>query len=677
MKNLIEGKRAENLIELAERINDQNGAKYLAILSGTPIPNKVGDIAMILKLLYPEKFERVSNQELTSQLLKGDVLDLRSLLVPRMQMKSLAESVKMPKLEEKVHEVELTAEEREIYEILLEEDELTASQKMQILRKFTLNPSLLDATPDMRGSKIQEVGASLRETFSKKDKVIMFVNGYIEGVIRGNNTIIEALNLPEDVEVFAIEGEVEKDARLAIQQELQSTGRKILVLVSGQTADVGVDFSGAEELYFYNEPWTEYDKKQQLGRVFRPGLKDDLIVRTFITTNTIEEGIHGYIKSKYRAVEKLLRGIPITDLEREMLKHSEDQNDSSLEVNPELAEYYFSSWDRLMKIYGHVKELGEDNFVEFLAKYGREYADSYTDVGGRSYQANASRLSGTLIDRFAKEKRKNPEDVRLLDIASGPEMLRRHIADEYSNRVISLDINEHHFAEAGQHRIVGSFLNLPIAANSIDYANLALALHYTNFVPSKGQYERIEVLREANRVLSIGGRVVISLMHTRDLKDESAFREAVTKLGFRVVERYTGKVEDGTHFRTRLFTLEKTHNGPNDVFEAVKLIGPDLMKGFKFTKRKAKLRDSRKISTSFAIEGQPTIKTRFNDDDLVTLKEEQLVSGQMARLKQKHGSIRDIPRDEVLAGGFSRIFNGKSYVLFKRLVAGSGSVVLR
>ena len=101
------------------------------------------------------------------------------------------------------------------------------------------------------------------------------------------------------------------------------------------------------------------------------------------------------------------------------------------------------------------------------------------------------------------------------------------------------------------------------------------------------------------------------------------------------------------------------------------------MKGFKFTKTKARLRDSRKISTSFIIEGQPKIKTRFNEDDLVTLEEEQFVSDQMSKLKQKHGSIRDIPRDEVLAGGFSRIFNGKSYVLFKRLVSGSGSVVLR
>ncbi|HUC95340.1 MAG TPA: SNF2-related protein, partial [Candidatus Saccharimonadia bacterium] len=677
MKNLISGKRAENLIKLADGIKDTDGAKYLALLSGTPIPNKVGDISMVLKLLYPEKFEGISNKELTNQILYGDALDLRSLLVPRMQMKSLAESIKMPNLEERIHLVELTAEEREMYEVLLEEDEIAASQKLQILRKFSLSPSLLDATPDINGSKIQEVGAALRETFTNRDKVVMFVNGYIEGVIRGDNTIVEALGLPEGIEVFAIEGEVEKDTRVAIQQQLQGSNRKMLVLVSGQTADVGVDFSGAEEVYFYNEPWTMYDKKQQLGRVYRPGLSEDLISRTFITRGTIEEGIHSYIGSKYKAIEKLLRGIPISDLEREMLKKSEDQSDPSLEVNPELAEYYFSSWDRMMKIYGYVKELGEDDFVKFLGKYGREYADCYVDVGGRSYQANASRLSGTLIDRFVRERRKSPQAVRVLDIASGPEMLKRHISDGLSDRVISLDINQHHFAEDGQNRAVGSFLSLPIADNSVDYANLSLALHYTNFVPTKGQYERIEVLQEINRVLSIGGRAVINLMHTLDLKDEPAFREAVTKLGFRVVERYTGKTEDGAHFRTRLFTLEKTHDSPRDIKEAVNLLGSSLMKGFKFTKSKAKLRDSRRIATSFSIEGQQGVKTKFNEADRVTLEEERITQAQMTKLQRKYGSVKEIPRDEVLAGGFSRIFNGKSHVLFRRLVAGSGSVVLR
>ncbi|HLG91235.1 MAG TPA: SNF2-related protein, partial [Candidatus Saccharimonadales bacterium] len=68
LKNIGQGKRAENLIELAARIDQGDDAKYLALLSGTPVPNKVGDVAMVLRLLYPEKFDHISNQELMYQI---------------------------------------------------------------------------------------------------------------------------------------------------------------------------------------------------------------------------------------------------------------------------------------------------------------------------------------------------------------------------------------------------------------------------------------------------------------------------------------------------------------------------------------------------------------------------------------------------------------------------------
>ena len=256
-------------------------------------------------------------------------------------------------------------------------------------------------------------------------------------------------------------------------------------------------------------------------------------------------------------------------------------------------------------------------------------------------------------------------------------MLRRHIPDELSSQVISLDINRHHFESKGQNRTVGSFLSLPIADNSVDYANLSLALHYTSFVPTKKQFERIQVLQEINRVLANSGRAVISLMHTLDLKDEPTFRQAVEKLGFRIVDQYTGKTENGAHFRTRLFTLEKTHDGPRDIESAVRLLGPELMKGLKFTKSNAKLRDSRKIATSFTIEGQRGVKTRLNSEDQITLQEEQLIQREMVKLQRRYGAVRDIPRDEIIVNGLSRIFNGKSYVLFRQLTSGSGAVVLR
>jgi ubiquinone/menaquinone biosynthesis C-methylase UbiE len=595
-----------------------------------------------------------------------------------MQVKQLAESIEMPKLAETVEKFDLSPEEREIYGILVEEDELTAAEKLKILRQFVLNPRLLDSTPDVRSSKVEAVSSALQETFTEKDKVVMFVNSYVEGVMRGDQTIIDQLDIPEDVDVFTIDGSIPKEYRLAIQEELKQTGRKVLLVVSGQTADVGVDFSAAEEVYFYNEPWTEYDKLQQRGRVYRPGLKQNLKVRTFVAAGTIEDGIHRYIQTKHRAVEKLLRGVPISELEREMVRAAEKQTDESdLEVNRDLAEYYFSSWDKMMRIYGHVKELGEDDFRKFLDNYDVDYAESYANlVGSRSYQANVARLSGTLIDAFTREQGKDPSKVRILDVASGPEMLRRHTPEELQDRIVSLDINRHHFDKSDGRQTVGSFSALPIADGSVDYVNLSLGLHYTSFVPSKGRYERLGVFTELNRVLKTGGRGVIDMIYSLEFATDADFEAAMSKLGFRVVQEYTGVVEDEGRFRSQVITLEKNKTCEASPRELASEIGPQGIKAIKFKKTKASLRDSRKIATTMTL-GQSALNVSFNTADKEALLEEQEVLGEMDGLKKQFGRINQIPRDEIISRGLSRIFNGRRYVLFKRLQKGSGAVVVR
>ncbi len=679
LKNISSGTRAENLTKLAEKINGGEEQQYLALLSGTPAPNKVGDIAMVLKLLYPEKFADIRDSELTSQILQGDMLDLRSLLVPRMEMKSLGESIPMPRLEEKLHSIKLSNREREVYNVLLDEDELTASQKLQTLRQYSLNPELLDPTPGIESTKVMTVNSALRDSFVTKDKVVMFVNGYIEGVIRGESNILERLNVPPGVEIRTIEGNVNKEERTAIQQELQDPQKRILLVVSGQTADVGVDFSGAQELFFYNEPWTEYDKRQQMGRVYRPGLKEDLTVTTFYTEGTIEEGIHYYIEDKYHAVEKLLRGIPLSIIERDLLRHNEP-NGPNLEIHPEFAKYWQSARGNLLKIFGSVKgpAFGETEFKQFLKRYGQLYADSYIEVGSRSYQANASRLAATLIGNFAQAKKLQPADIHILDVASGPEMLKRHIAEPYAERVFSLDINAEHFKPAGDKRTVGSFLHLPVKNSSIDYANLSLAFHYTSFLPSKHQYERVEVIKELNRVLKPGGRVVMSLIYNEDLKDTEAFYQAMAKCGFAVVEPDAGEVESGKSFRARLITLEKTADCPQDIKELVKVLGPEGLKSFKTARQKGSLRNSYKIATSFVVDDQRHIETQFNQDDQKVLEEEQQTIATLEGLKARWGSIEGIPKEEIYKlAHVARIRAGKKYLLFKTLQSGSGAVVVR
>ncbi len=674
LKNIKTGIRAENLLRLAE--NKEGEEKYVAMLSGTPVPNKVEDVAMLLKLMYPERFADTDSRTLTRSIIHGDLLDLRQLLLPRLQMKSLGEHVEMPTLTEQVSLVVLTPNEEEIYQVLLDEDELTPTEKMQMLQKFLLNPRLLDITPGVPSSKLERLNGSLRKAFSSKDRAVLFVNDYISNVIRGEGSILQELNLPVEVEVRVIHGGVTQEERLAIQEEFQRGDKKMLLIVSGKTADVAVDYSAGQEIIFYNEPWTIADKHQQQARVYRPGIVGDVESHTILTKGTIEEGKHEYIQVKHRAIEKLLKGIPITEMEMDILEKSEETEKTDLSVNPELADYYFSSFEKMNRIFASVKEIGEKKFSAFLEKHGAEYADCYRELGSRSYQSNASRVVAAVFEEMAN--RQGIENPRILDLASGPEMLRRHSKSSLRSNIVSLDINPEHFSNKApdSEAIIGSFTNIPLESESVDYVNLSLALHYTKLVPSKGEYERLEALKEMSRVLKPGGRAVVNMIYSLDFRDTRTITAIAEQLGLRAVDEYSGEVSSGTSYRSRMVTFEKSGTTPETVDEVLDSISKEDLDGLKFQRTGVSLRDSKRVLTRF-IFGEREMPIELNEDDEVLAREEVGILQEVEALKTIHGSVQEIPKETIVERGFVRIRTGRNkYILFKK-IPGAGAVIAR
>lgn len=685
LKNVVSGKRSQSILDLARRLEGED--QYLVMLSGTPVPNKVGDLALLLKMLYPEKFGQTRDDDLVRSIIYGDVVEIRNLLVPRMQLKRLQESLDMPPLAERNITIDLSREEKEIYEVLLEEDELTASEKITTLRQFLLNPELLEVAPDVSAAKVVALSHELNEALAHHDTVLVYVNGYVENVIRGDRTVLRKLALPEGVEVCVIDGSTPKAERLDIQQRIRQGGEKLLVVVSGQTADVGVDFSQANHVIFYNEPWTEYDKEQQLGRVYREGHQSALESRTLIVNKTIEDGIHQYINAKQKAIEKVLRGIPRTEMENRLLERDEHRPDQNLEVDPELAEYYFSAWDRMLRIFGHVREMGEAEFRRFLEVHGEAYADCYSELGSRTYQANNSRVVASLLTEMIKNRESGTEVRHILDIASGPEILKKHIDEDSRNRIVSLDINRHHFTTPEGKKVVGSFTRLPFRNNSMDYCNLALSLHYTKFLPSRNEFERLQVLNEMNRVLKVGGRGVISMIYNIEFKDDTAARNVMEALGFRIVDEYSGDVESGDKYQAHILTLEKVQDvhesrpGEKTIEDVAESVPRNVLDGLKFKRQKGfRLKHSRRIIHQATLRnrgGQREVPIIFNDADLRIYQEEQAILTEGRSLIAQHRGIEQIPVDVLRSGGFSRLIAGKHFILFKKLQKGEGAVIAR
>lgn len=689
LKKLGGGVRSGNLLKLAEKVEGDD--KYLVLTSGTPVPNKVEDVGMILKLLYPEQFKDVNDKALVRSIIRGEYIDLRSLLMPRMQTKNIQDSLDLPPLNEDVVKVELSELEKEIYGILLEDDEIEAKEKIRILRQFLLNPDLLNVTPGVKSSKVEALNIDLAKKFEVKDRVVVFFNDYIEGVLRGENSVVSQLDLPDGVEVRVIHGETPQREREEIAQEFKSTDNKILLCVSGQTVEVGNDYSRGQAVGHYNDPWTRYRKKQQIGRVLREGAEGEITSTSYITEESIEEGIDIYTLAKFKAIEKLLKGIPITELEQGLLEKAETEDESGLEVNPELAEYYFSTWDKMRKIFGYVKELSEPDFKKFLKGFGTDYAQCYVDLGSRSYEANGGRVVGTVLDEMVQESGQKVEELRILDVASGPEMLRRHIAEKYQSRIVSTDINPLHFTKnpdiEGEQsdKVVGSFVHLPFVNEAFDYVNMSFAWQHTTFIPSKDQTERLDVLRELHRVLKVGGKAVINSIYSMEIKDDEKLQEIAETVGFQMVPEYTGEAINGKNYQSTIYTFEKVHDLGWTTPEVMQLLGKENHDGLKFRRNDAHLRDTRRILSQFDFnttdhEGNQTTRTipvAFNEKDQQVFDEEQNILSQGEDLKSKYATVADIPRDIVIENNFIRVKLGKRYALFRRLQTAGGVVVIK
>ncbi len=678
LKNVSGGVQSHAALRAMNKLRGDN--EYVVMLSGTPVPNKIRDVAFYLKALYPEQFSQEEDAALIWKIINGGIVELRNLLVPRMQMKKLSEIVDMPPIIE--HPpicIDITPQERAIYnQVFVEDDQFTPTQKIIGMQQFLLNPEIFEPTPGFPASMPRALARELLNALVVHDKILVFTNSYIDGILRKNTngkskykyntTIIEQLGLPSDITIEIIDGDTKN--RDDIQRRFNTASGKMIVFASGQTTDVGVDFSGAQTVLTYNIPWTKYDYNQQIARANRTNRTGDLHAKTFLCPGTILEGKRDYVELKYNAIERLLQGIPLTEAQRRLLEVDSQYDDEEDETSDELAEYHLSQSGKLMEILKQMFHIGEEGFKKVLKKKGGDYADGYAALSNRCYQANVNRMAQAVIAHSSKEKNQTPADISILDLASGPEMLRRYMHEEYQSAVTSLDLNEKHFAKAAGKTVVGSFLDTGLESGSFDYVNCSLGFHYTPEATA-AQTETLQLLREMNRLLKIGGRAVVSLNYNHELKDPELFRTIVTTLfGFDVVEPMTGTAENNGVFRAHVITLEKREDvsyAPMAAFVGL-LFRPEF-RGLQIKKSPHRLVDGRWIMSDVEINGKK-YPIELNAADAATHATEQHVLKEAHDLFTTHSGLRNIPEDDLSDKHFFRVKVRGRYVLLKQISNG-------
>ena len=78
---------------------------------------------------------------LVDKIISADTLDLRSRLLQHIQQKKIQNHLEMPQKSEEIVEIQLSETEKELYKIILEQDDISATTKLMTMRKFLLNPA--------------------------------------------------------------------------------------------------------------------------------------------------------------------------------------------------------------------------------------------------------------------------------------------------------------------------------------------------------------------------------------------------------------------------------------------------------------------------------------------------------------------------------------------------------
>lgn len=675
LKNVSKGKRANSLLQIAEKIEQKDG--FLCLLSWTPIPNKVWDIAMLLKLLYPHEYGNTNNKELVKSILAWDTLNLRSLLLPRMQMKKITDHIDMPELFNKYENFNLSEKEQFYYDTILADDEMSASEKIIKLRQFILNPRLLWITDIPASSKAKNTWKVANDLFKEKNKVVFFVNSFISWILRptewisNQETFIAQMWLDPNIEIKIIDWETKHEERNKIQTEFNSNDKKTALFVSWATADVGIDLTWWEYIMHINEPRTQADKDQQEARVYRPGQNKDIETTAYITNNTIEQWIHEYVKIKQDAIMKLYYGIELSILEKRILESDDPWTSaetwSEKEINKWLSTYFKESAKELNNMYGYLKQAWSSNVESLVLEHWEKFAWYYKALWPRSYQANTNRLNASIIKQLISQNQiQNPN---IIDMGSGPKMLYHNIADDLKEYVTSIDINPHHFTkqdiDTGKAKI-GNFLSLPCPDWSVDMISSSLAFNETSRDPKEGNYERLSCLLEIQRILKKWWYAVISTIYSLQYEDKEKLKTILDILWFEIYEKYSwiaGSKDQNNIFHAKIITIRKKDDKYKSLDEIlVDLEEKKLLNWLSMKIDKVYLKNQKNVLQEAEI-WDTRIQIELNKEWKTTLGTENAYLGIVKELENKWGSIQKIPDNIIREYWFARYSNNKSRVI--------------
>jgi len=652
---LDEGHNAKNPEALRSKAVESiaKAAEYLTILSGTPLPNHIDDIGMMMTMLEPETYKTA--EHFNSAFKKNPEL-VHLVLSRRMQRKRSDEVMTLPDLIEQDLEIELPANQRAVYDSIYDNPTLNPGDKLLQLRKALINPSLVrmtalntDVSLDVESERYRVLDSLLEEK-CKAGKVVVFTSLFKEGVTKDLEERYQHLGaLRIDGDISADErrtnGHIEPSDRERVRREFQYNPNKRVLIATTATMKEGVELTAADTVIFLDKPYTPAEYDQAYKRVHRRGQEKPVTVISFVAKHTVDEGIEQLLDDKRRVSEMVVDGKATRD-DMEILRKNDRKEAKTLLTEKRTPRQILSSYSRVMRGKGSKFNLHLiDANNERIAK---SFAENYLLAWDGSYSDNTSRALKNVLGDV---------DGRILDIGSGPGILSR----VFNQSMVNVDINRYQLENAEricrEQGLEGLFLrglmhNLGainrgnFQDKSFDTTLCSLAFHYNDLE------ERVLTLQEINRILKVNGLIAITLPYSVvNLEGDALLREGMQNLGFQVEVSKTGFVRGIKPIRSNYkgYILVARKIGPEkdvnkDLFVLNTEEGVIEGRGWKQTGEKQ----------PGSYDGVPAESFAFFDPlSGETLKEAEAQTD-ITDLIRKFHSIESIPEEELARFGYKR-----------------------
>jgi SNF2 family DNA or RNA helicase len=255
-------------------------SRFRLSISGTPIENRLEELLTHFEFLQPDLE------------LPDDPRMLKKWVAPFMLRRNKSTVLKeLPEKIESTVEVELFAEEKEIYDRFLSEakeqgwDSQNPIQILEVilrLRQLACHPRLA-GFPIENSSKMKLVVSDLESLVGEGRKTLVFSQFTSFLSLVGKE--LDALQIP----YLTFTGET-KD-REGVVTAFQSEAGAQVMLMSLKAGGVGLNLTAADTVLILDPWWNQAAEEQAISRAHRIGQKQTLFVKRYLSRGTIEEKV--------------------------------------------------------------------------------------------------------------------------------------------------------------------------------------------------------------------------------------------------------------------------------------------------------------------------------------------------------------------------------------------------